>query len=674
MPHIYHLDYETFSNIVLDDMGAHRYAADPSAAVLMLAIAKDDEDPRILLPEETLDMLGMSQDPVALQWAREIFADPTALVYAHNAGFEQAVARWIPSFWTEDLGCQPPRLEQYRCTAAMARRAGLPHKLEVLAQVLHLPQQKDAAGKKLINLFSKRQSVGKRKGKRVYPWEEPERFREMISYCLQDVRTERAVHKCLATFEFKGALLDAWLFDLRCNNRGVPVNLQALRVARHIMEQTQVQLGNEFRTITGLGYTQRDKVLAWFRARGYPRSDMQALSVEAALEDPSWTSDPLVLQALKLKSELGFAAVAKINSMLDCQIDGRVYGTLYFYGAGTGRWAGSLIQPQNFKRPTFGETEAAYRAICDGTVTCAEDMQLLFGAPLDVLSSCIRHFIQLSGGKLLDADYAQIEARIVCWLAGQQDALDDFASGADRYKRMATVIFAKRLELISKLERWVGKQTVLGCGFGMGPVKFLTQCKQKAAQEGLEVQLTPEIAERAVKVFRDENPKLPKLWTAADKAARLAILYPGKVFHAGQYLQFFVIRTGGVPFLCMKLPSGRSLFYPWPALEEIEGRTCITFYGKLPHRNNAWGRVKTYGGKLVENATQATAFDLMANGSCNAEADDYEIFMLVHDEAIAPEDERPVQQFCDDLARLPDWAAGIPLKAEGEVIPFYKKG
>jgi DNA polymerase len=140
----------------------------------------------------------------------------------------------------------------------------------------------------------------------------------------------------------------------------------------------------------------------------------------------------------------------------------------------------------------------------------------------------------------------------------------------------------------------------------------------------------------------------------------------------------------------MKLPSGRNLTYLYPKLkptivilDEIDPKTGrkkrfnttqIDFYGPIPGRVGVYGTISTYGGKLVENATQATAYDLMAFGGCNADEHGYLICMLVHDEALEEKLEgQTTEEFCELLAMLPKWARGLPLKAEGEEIPYYKK-
>lgn len=681
MANVLHIDYETRSEADLEDLGAYRYACDPSTKILMLGISLNDEDPQMLYPQWVLDAFGIVQDEVALGWA-QLMADPETVVMAHNAGFEIAISRYCLE---RDLGVRPPALTQWRCTAAMARRAGLPASLEALGRVLGLSEQKDALGKKLIKLFCMLQKQGKKyKGRMVEPWEEPDSWWQFAGYCLQDVRTEREAGNKLSAFALTGEALLTWQADCWVNDRGVPVAVEALRATQAIITEAQQDIGAQFRELTGLNYTQRDKVLEWFEARGYREGDMKAVSVTRSLEKRDWAADELTLHALELKQDLSFSAVNKVQTMLDCDCgDGLVRGTLLWHGAGTGRWAGKLIQPQNFKRPTFRDTLQAYAMICDGTIKTCSDMELLFGTPLDVIASCIRHYIQLPGGQTMyDADYSAVEARIVCWLAGQLDALERFrkydetgSKEFDSYVIMAAKIFARDWSEVDKDQRWLGKQTVLGCGFQMAAPKFHKQCVEKAEAYGIKgINVSIQLAEASVTAFREQYSKVKSLWYDVDRCARNAILNPGKVYRAGQYLRFGVVQSNGVPFLVMRLPAGRSIVYPWPAIGAYRDRTdCITFYGKLPGKSNQWGRVPTYGGKLVENATQGTAGDLMGHGLVTAIERGFDVFMLVHDEALAVNDGRPVEEFCDAITDLPNWAAGLPLKAEGKVIPFYLK-
>lgn len=281
-----------------------------------------------------------------------------------------------------------------------------------------------------------------------------------------------------------------------------------------------------------------------------------------------------------------------------------------------------------------------------------------------------------------DADYAAIEARIVCWLAGQEDALDEYRQGIDRYSSMASVIFKVPYEDVNRHpQRFIGKQTILGCGFGMGKggTKFVQTC-WKLGRYKCELSL----AQLAIAAFRKKHAKVEQYWYDVEDAAQRAILHKGEIFRVsnkkhGPYkvpVYFLHAETNGLPFLFCKLPSGRKLAYPRPQLtpsQKFEGKMQIVFFGKIGMTVN-WGVADTYGGKLVENITQAVAADIMCQGAHNAENDGFPIMALIHDQALAyTAPGLNSAHFVRCLTNMPAWADGLPIEAEGGEVPFYKK-
>lgn len=263
-----------------------------------------------------------------------------------------------------------------------------------------------------------------------------------------------------------------------------------------------------------------------------------------------------------------------------------------------------------------------------------------------------------------DADYSAVESRIVCWLAGQHDALEEYRMGVDRYRTMAAYIYSIPPEKVNKHpQRFVGKAAILGCGFGMGAPKFRDSVKKQGRYElpiGLEV--------TAVSAWRGKHKKIVSHWYDHERAAKNAILSKGKAFKAGEHIQYLCKNIEGMEFLLMRLPSGRKLSYPKPRISHDR----ITFFGNV--KGTTWGDISTWGGSLVENATQAVAADVMAHGTHNAENAGYEIATLIHDQALAyVKPEQTSQRFVELLTDLPEWAAGLPLAAEGGLVPFYKK-
>lgn len=662
-PAIVHMDYETYSEADLPSLGAFRYSADPSTDVLMIGLGLNDEPPVIWLPPEHETLL-MRSSPKADK-IFEIMRDPETQVYAHNAQFEQAISKY---HFERLTGYKAPRLEQWRCTAAMSRKAALPHRLATVGAKLGLPQQKDKRGAELMKIFSWPDT----KGKRTFPRDKPELFEEYVNYCLQDVRTEREVHHALSeAFELRGLSLEVFQMDSRLNDRGFPVNVQALRHAQKIIDDATPALVERFREITGLNPTQTVKLKKWLVSRGYAGKNLKADTIDAELdeledEDLAATVDPDMREVLEIRKQIGLTSVSKVRVML-ASVTGtvvpnetRIRGTLIYHGATTGRWTGVRVQPHNFMRPKIKNTEEVYQAICDGAGV--DELEICFGKALPMLASCIRHFIQDVGNTMWSVDYSNIEARIVCWLAGQQDALDEFAANVDRYVIMASVIFSKPKHLINDHpERFVGKQAVLGCGFGMGPPKFRATCENYGyiLPEGLEF--------KAVEAFRKQHAKVKQLWYDTERAAKQAITHEGRTFKAGK-LAFFSMQTANMKFLFMKLPSGRLLAYPDARIKD----GTIYFYGNI--KDNIWGDVTTYGGKLVENGTQATAADIMGFGAIRAEREGYLAASLIHDEFLGyKEPGQTVDRLEFLLTRLPHWAAGLPLAAKGKEVKYYTK-
>ncbi len=276
---------------------------------------------------------------------------------------------------------------------------------------------------------------------------------------------------------------------------------------------------------------------------------------------------------------------------------------------------------------------------------------------------------------MLDGDYNAIEARIICWLAGQNDILAMWAEGRDLYRFMAAHVYAIPEPTVTKDQREVGKRLILGCGYQMGAPKFLA-----TSLEQYQLDLPIALCERGVEIFRDLHDKVVRYWYYLDNQARAALARPGT-----QCGPFLIRRLAGLPYLMFRLRSGRSLAYPHPKIEKEwdpgdpakgrpgQFREQITYWGQLP-MSTQWGRVKLYGGKFAENETQATAADIMAHGSLVAEKRGMAPFALIHDQGLAVrEGKATAADFAAALATLPDWAKGLPVKVEAKEVPYYSK-
>jgi DNA polymerase bacteriophage-type len=394
MPRHLHLDFETFSEIDIRDVGAYRYAFDPSTEILCAAMAFDDEEPVVW--HAGLDEIELME--IEPYWAA--LADPSMLIYAHNAMFESAICQ---ALLTKTWGIPVPHTNRFRCTMSLARRASLPGKLEKLAEVLKLGNQKDTRGKSLLKKFSMMQPAKKPTlknpnglpARRILPTDEPEAFAELLAYCAQDVRAEQEVARKLAYFD-EPINNRNYTLDQRINARGVPVNLTALRHAQKLIDEETALVSHSFRVLTRFEVTQNAVLLKWVNDNGYSFADLQAETIDTFLEKFEGIPNEeagVVVTALRLKQSIAYASIKKVKTMLECAgpHDNRIRGMLNHHGATTGRWTASLVQFQNMKRPTIKHSEDAYREICEGV--SREMLEICYGPVLEVISSCIRHFV-----------------------------------------------------------------------------------------------------------------------------------------------------------------------------------------------------------------------------------------------------------------------------------------
>lgn len=614
-----YIDVESYSELDVTEVGTYRYWEHPSTRLLVVCWAEDDG------PVQTWTWLDGTPPPA---FEGVTFA-------AHNAEFEMAAlaSRYRACDWVD--------------TAAQAAMCGLPRGLGKAATALNLPVKKNPRGRYLIQKLSRPQRPSKKN-----PETRPEKrwpdyrdlLNEFAAYCEDDVEVCRALHKALPQLPRTEQRL--WELTATMNKRGVRVDLEAVRRARALLDHIEGDKGAVFRDLTGgIEYTQRDAFLAWMAERGVELEALDKAHVAAALRRKNL---PLpVKQALEIRQALAKSSTAKLDAILDrvCE-DGRVRGSLLYHGAATGRWAGAGIQIQNFPRTDGYDMADAISAIFLGD---PDWIAALYGlSPAGLVSKALRGMLIASEGNVLvGADFSAIEARGVLWLAGDP-GLEILRRGEDIYVAMAA-------DIAADATRQLGKQAVLGCGFGMGPPKFQTTCESY----GMPVDL--DLAKKAVYAYRSKFPEVPKLWTACEAAAMAAVRNPGKAYRVTMGPGLVYARSG--EFLRCQLPSGRFLYYPFPEIGEGKYGPCLTYMG-IDSQTKAWRREDTYGGKLVENVTQAVARDLMAEALLGLEAAGHNPVMTIHDEAVCDTNVN-YARLLPIMCNLPAWAEGFPLAAEG---------
>jgi DNA polymerase len=628
---------ETTSTADLRRTGSHAYAEHPDTRVTVLCYAID------AAPVET----WISGPPPAPFVAA---VNTGATVVAHNYLFEHNVYsnKLIPQGWPAIP------LPQWSCTMARSLVAGYPASLDLVGRAIGLAQQKDHSSRDLMLRFARPRSLDP-----LVWWHEsdPVRFQALQDYCAQDVLAERELDRKLP--ELSPRERQVFELDHAINQRGLGVDHHLVDELARVMGAAQTQLAQDIVRLTGgqvrsLG--QVAQLRDWLKLQGVEMPDLKRATVQTQLADQTLVGSPrIALQARLDASRSSTAKLTAIASARSC--DGRVRGTFQYYGAArTGRWAGRRLQPQNLFRGSIRDVPAALRVIRAGAAP--EDLELLFeDSALGVIASCLRSTITAgSSQRLAIADFSQIEARVLAWLAGQQDALDVFRAGKDIYVSTAAKIGSSN--------RTLGKLLTLSCGFGMGHLKF------QATALTYGVVLSETEAEAAVRAWREVNHHIVTLWWESHRALlRVLRAGPGAQEQVSQIT--FIHRPRA---LLARLPSGRHLVYRHPRIELNEhGYDEVTYMGSL---GGNWTRLRAWAGRTVENVTQAVARDVMVEAMLHL--GDLPLIATIHDELITEvaEDEADstLDRMLAAMRQTPSWASGLPVDAAGFVVSRYQKG
>lgn len=631
------IDFETYSECDIKTAGGYNYAAHPSTEVICMAWAIDDEAPQLWLPGQVC--------PPRL-WDAIIDG---AEIWAWNAAFERAV------YWHKlaPKGFPPIRVEQWNDTAALAATLALPRALGKCAEVLDLADQKDTRGRFLIQRLCKPYRGERRTDQHLMD--------ELYAYCKQDVVTERAIKNYILKYKPMGEHERAvWLLDQEINWRGVGIDVPNVENALDLIIATAERLNASVVDLTDgalSGVGSRAQVMSWCRDQGYRLGGYDKNAVLSALADPALPAN--VRDVLKVRQTLGKASTSKYLAMQNLAgHDNRARGVFSYHGAQTGRWAGRGFQPQNLPRPAFNDADTCVQLFDQRD---PELLEMLFGDPMVALSSTLRSMIVPAQGKrLLVVDFNAIEARVLAWLAGEQEPLDVFATGQCIYCHAATSIYGRTITKADKDERQIGKVAVLALGYQGGVGAFQTMAA------AYRVEIEDELADQIKVKWRKANKNIVRFWYDLEAAANNAVRHRGHVFDAGP----ITFKCHG-DFLFAKLPSGRRLAYYQPRL----GNSGLEFWGTDSRLGGRWAKLDTYGGKLAENITQAVARDLLADAMLRVEAAGYPVVMHVHDEIVSevPKDFGSLAEFEQLICQMPDWATGLPMAVEGFECERYRK-
>lgn len=302
----------------------------------------------------------------------------------------------------------------------------------------------------------------------------------------------------------------------------------------------------------------------------------------------------------------------------------------------------------------------------------ALEISIFFGAPLSIISDCLRGFIVAAPDHdLIICDFSSIESRIVNWLADEKDVLKIFEGDGKIYEYTASRIFNIPIHKVTKDQRQLGKVAELALCYGGGQGAFQLMCRAYG------VKVTNEKAEAIKRAFRNSRPKLVAYWLAMENAAKDAVIQSGITISTCVGKKISFLKSGS--FLMCELPSKRKIYYPFPRVDPIltpygQIKDTLTFMGENTVTRQ-WERLKSYGAKITENVTQAIARDLLVEAMFRLEEAGYPIVMHVHDEVVCEVKKGfgSVEEMEALMSKLPLWAKGLPVTSIGYRGDRYQK-
>ena len=639
---ILYCDFETRSTCDLRTHGVYNYAMDASTEVLCMSYAYKDEEVQTWTPDQPFP-----------QWIK----DYKGQIYAHNAAFERLIFWYVLQINF--------KLEQFVCTAAQARANCAPGSLEDVGRFSGASMKKDHRGAQLIRLMC------------VPPFrDDPELMQEMIEYCEQDVRAMRAISQAMRPLSEQE--LQDYHINERINDRGVLVDTELCRAAIKYASDEVVEIQQIVTEVTEGAITsvRSPKMREWVLERVGPealklmtvyKDGEKKFSIDKTVRanllamENSDEIPPAVAEVIQCADDLWASSVAKFSRLADLADveDQRVRGAFVFAGgSATGRASSYGAQVHNFTRKCAAEPDAVRAAMVRGHSIVPK-----YGKRVtDVLKGMLRPaLVPAAGRSLVVADWAAIEARANPWLSGLgEQKLELFRTGADVYKVNAAATFGCSVDAVTKDQRQIGKVQELACGFAGGVGAFA------AMGRAYGVLLPESDARRMVDGWRRANPWAPTYWQSLESAYTRAMRNKNHEFKVGRVTYLY----DGVHLWYM-LPSGRVLCYPFAKFDDEGNVTYAKSAWKPAADAKEWPRARLWKGLACENITQAAAHDLLRHSLRHLD----DVVLHVHDEIVI-ETDRPdevVEEMKSIMCTPPDWATGLPLDVEVQVMTRYGK-
>jgi DNA polymerase len=656
---ILHRDFETRSFAELKRVGAARYAADPTTEVACICYAVDDGPIESFIPGNA--------EPIPKVF-EEAANNPKWYVAAHNDAFESAIEEHVlkPRY---NWPLVP--IERHICSMATAQYHGLPGALEKIAAILALPVQKDVVGKRLMLRLAKPKRGHDGTWSFIEPT--PEESARRIEYCRNDVTVEREILRRLPPLPAQE--MELWRLDRRINSRGFCVDLELADAANRLARLEAARINSELLALTDgvvASFTKCGDIIEFVNARGHAMIKLNRRAVATVrARKPDWTTD----KVLELRQAGANITVSKFAAVSASAFpDRRVRGILHYYGAHTGRWTSSGLNPHNLPREERADAAAVIATVQSGDL----DRLRAFGHPIEAIAGIARGLVTAPPGKrLLIGDFSTLESRIVAWLAGEQWKIDNYrrfdATGdprLDPYCQLASRLLKREVTPDDAEARQRGKTADLAFGF----------CGSAGAWRRFmpdDPRTDEQIKAQEVDAFRRLHPATVQLWLTIERAA-LDCVRSGMPVARSRYA--FEIDQDNT--LQLVLPSGRRLFYPQAEIDTGRFGPCIfylntaqAFQRKLTEQEKAKKKIELGRTSLIENLVQATGRDLLTNALLKLDAAGFEITLHVHDDIVVEidADKADAKSFKRCMLDIPEWAYDLPLMAKVRIGERYIK-
>lgn len=660
-----HLDFETRGMLDLKSCGAYLYSLDPHTEVICMAYS--------FTPEEEIK-LWRAGDPFPFHL--NDYVSKGHPVIAHNVSFEMNI-------WNNVLAPKynliPILVHQVTCTMALCYQQSFPGTLEEASIALRLKVKKDMIGKAVMMRLSRPRSVVN--DIPIY-WkeeddilDEKERFKLLYDYCRTDVLVEKEIHKALRPLSKKER--EVFELDYQINKRGIKVDLHAVVTAMKLTDTEKDYLNDKMRIVTRGEVNSCYAVAAlscWIRNRGVDIASLDKASIVKLLSEdhPQEVKDALLLRQQAAKT-----STAKLKAMIEGSDEyGRMRELFQYHGANTGRWSGRRVQLQNLPRPKLSQKDIndifkMFKNFHGNLEQLRETIDLMYAPVMDVISDCLRGFIVPEDGhEFIAVDFSAIEARVLAWVAGQDDVLDIFRGNGKIYEHAASQIYKVPIDKVTKLQRQIGKVAILALGYQGGVRAFQSMAKNYA------VEISELEADTIKTAWRESNHHIVRFWYQLEDAAMRAVTHKGKLYSAGKIkISFKVV---GDHLLC-QLPSGRIINYPYPVivpkLTPWGVAKDMVSYQTRNGITRQWEASYLYGGLICENVVQAIARDLLSDAMLNLESKNYPVVLHAHDEVVCelPKNFGSLEEMKQIMCSSSPWAEGLPLSSEGWTGERYRK-